>query len=43
MVHPPKISGTKFAIVMRYVLDVSQPYHTISLRNPRHKKTCVFN
>ena len=28
---PPKISGTKFIIVMSYVLDMSQTYHTISL------------
>jgi hypothetical protein len=40
---PPKISGSKFAIVRSYVLDMSQTYHTISLRNPTQKKTRAFN
>ena len=39
---PPKISGTKFVIVMSYVLDISQTYHTISLRNPTHKKQVIL-
>ena len=42
MIHAPKISGTKFVIMMSYVLDINQTYYTISLRNPTHKKKQMF-